>query len=266
MTDKPAAISDLTLERYRLDELPEADRIRVARLIEQDPAVAARLRDIEADNDALQRDGFVQMMSVRVRTQSGTDSSPSARSWWLAGASVAAVFTLFAIAWPFARTASPPTSMSDDGARVKGSARLILYRKAGAGSETLADGAAANRGDLIRVAYVAAGEKYGVIVSIDGRRTVTRHLPRDGAQSPALDAGKSAGLDQAYELDDAPGWEEFVLITSARPFDVSTVIDAAQRAVSVNGDAPPKGLQLPAEFHQATFLLRKPLATTETRR
>jgi len=54
------------------------------------------------------------------------------------------------------------------------------------GSEPLKDGAAARAGDLIRIGYRAAGERWGVIVSVDGRGVVTQHLPRDGAQAARL--------------------------------------------------------------------------------
>ena len=57
---------------------------------------------------------------------------------------------------------------------------LTVYRRTDRGSETLADGAVARTGDLLRLGYTAAGRRYGVILSIDGRGAVTLHLPSSG--------------------------------------------------------------------------------------
>ena len=68
---------------------------------------------------------------------------------------------------------------SDD--RIKGlRPALTIYRRTAAGTETLADGSVARPGDLLRVGYTARGTAYGVILSIDGARSVTLHLPPEG--------------------------------------------------------------------------------------
>jgi len=80
----------------------------------------------------------------------------------------------------------PPLLGPGDGPgdRVKGlEPTLLLFRKTPEGSEPLKDGAAARAGDLIRIGYRAAGQRWGVIVSVDGRGVVTRHLPRERART-----------------------------------------------------------------------------------
>jgi hypothetical protein len=146
----------------------------------------------------------------------------------------------------------------DDEERIKGlRASLALFRRVGGGSETLADGAVAHRGDLIRVGYHAAGRGYGMILSIDGRGHVTVHLPDRGERAVPLRHEPAVLLDQAYELDDAPRWERFYFVTADQPFMVAPVVASAQRAVtSARGDPPPY-LALSAGLEQSVFSLQK---------
>ncbi len=49
--------------------------------------------------------------------------------------------------------------------------------------------------------------------------------------APPLDPRGPVVLPSAYELDDAPGFERFFLVYSAKPFDVAAV-DPAARALA----------------------------------
>lgn len=66
---------------------------------------------------------------------------------------------------------------------------------------------------------------------------MTQHLPVSGTTAVRLAASGVALLDAAYELDDAPRFERFCLVTSNRPFDVGVVLDAARTATR-GTDAP----------------------------
>jgi hypothetical protein len=134
---------------------------------------------------------------------------------------------------------------------------LSVYRRVASGSETLADGAVAHTGDLIRLGYRAAGRAYGVIVSIDGRGAVSLHLPSSGDDAAALGTDATVLLDAAYELDDAPRWERFYLVTGEAPFRVDAVLSAARAAASRASGVPPPELVIPRELEQTTFLLQK---------
>ena len=136
-------------------------------------------------------------------------------------------------------------------------ASLTLFRQVGNGSETLADGAVARQGDVIRVGYHAAGRAYGVILSIDGRSHVTVHLPTGGDRAVALGREPTVLLDQAYELDDAPRLERFYFITGEGPFPIAPIVASAQRAIATaDGDAIP-ALPLAAGLQQSVFSLQK---------
>jgi hypothetical protein len=144
--------------------------------------------------------------------------------------------------------------------RIKGlHPALSLFRKTANGSEILADGDVARAGDLIRIGYRAGGRHYGVIVSLDARGALTRHLPERGRTAAPLEARDIVLLGHAYQLDDAPAWERFFFVTADAPFEVATVEQAARRMAGgrpTTGQAP-ADLPLPDALEQSTFLLTK---------
>jgi hypothetical protein len=156
-----------------------------------------------------------------------------------------------------------------DETQIKGdlpaSPRLLVYRQkparpAGiAGSERVSDGARVSRGDLLQLAYDKAPEgAYGVLLSLDGAGRVTLHLPEEGARmSAALISLREIRLPSAYELDDAPNFERFVLVTSARPFAVAVALDAAGALAKQAAAAETSPLLLGPDYGQTSVLLRK---------
>jgi hypothetical protein len=234
-------IPDLLLERHALNELAAPARAALDREIAADPSARARLEAIAAsDADILRRyapAGLAGRPVVRIHSRRGV-----AVALALASAVVAVLAVM------------PHLPPSTD--RIKGTAgdrpAIAVYRRTPAGSERLADGDVARAGDLLRVGYQPAGRAYGVILSIDGRGTVTMHLPPQGAQAAPLAQTSMTLLDSAYELDAAPRIERFYFITGARPFAVAPVLAAARAATT----APPS-LPLPASLEQVTFAVQK---------
>lgn len=267
MTRGNATIPDLTLERYLLGELPASDTASIAARASGDPEVRARLAALMRSNSEIRAehpdDWWGPAITERARRrQRATVPVARVRPRWIAATGLAAAFVVAIILAPVfperaveGTTDSPPALEPD---RIKGDVgTLVLYRKAESSGELLTDGDPARRGDLIRVAYRLASPRFGVIVSIDGRGVVTRHLPVTGEAAIALEAGPTRPLDQAYELDDAPLWERFYLITAETTFDVQTVLEAARTAAVKTGAEAPATLPLRPGFEQASFLLRK---------
>ncbi|MFH0903335.1 MAG: hypothetical protein V2A73_22125 [Pseudomonadota bacterium] len=142
--------------------------------------------------------------------------------------------------------------------REKGSGpRLVVHRKTATGSETIAPGAGAAPHDLLRLGYLAAGRTYGVIVSIDGRGVVSLHHPEKRDSAAVLAQGGPAMLSHAFELDDAPDYERFVLVTSTTPLSVETVLVAAQTLAIDPATADERRLELPDRLEQTSFIVRK---------
>ena len=96
-----------------------------------------------------------------------------------------------------------------------------------------------------------------MILSIDGRGGVTVHLPPVGERAAPLKSGSAVLLDQAYELDDAPGWERFYFVTGDTPFAVADVVNAARKTAAGDARATPAPLPLSRELTQSTFSIQK---------
>jgi hypothetical protein len=257
-THDEGRVPDITLERYRLNELPPETAARLDRQLQRDPGLRRRLDAIRAsDAEILASDHLERLVSglrrqLAEREASATRHRGRSVRLWLAPAMAAIVVVLLLV--PF-RSGTVP---DEEGERIKGLLpTLTLFRRVDGTSETLADGALARTGDLVRVGYQAAGAAYGVILSIDGRRHVTVHLPRTGDQAAPLGREDTVLLDHAYELDDAPRWERFYFVTGNEPFLLSAVVAPAQRAAQVSRDQEPVRLALPAALTQSVFSLRK---------
>ncbi len=157
----------------------------------------------------------------------------------------------------------PEEHVNFKGSEPSVSPRLWVYRQRTVANqeqpERLSDGARAARGDLLQLAYAGGRDgRYGVLLSIDGAGRVTQHLPEPGASAAAsLRSPHEIHLPSAYELDDAPGFERFVLITSTQPFPVAAALDAARSLAGRGPSARTAPLPMLPAFHQTSVLLQK---------
>jgi hypothetical protein len=264
--DEPR-LPDIVLERFRLNELP-ADQARLLEArIAKDEDLRRRLEALRRSDDEIRASyprEFEDSIRARLdRREYATLRAPRrAALYWIVP--LTAIAATVALAVVILRTTPPPSGFDHtrpDPAgmdRIKGLApALRVYRKTSTRSETLADGALARKGDIVRVGYEAAGRPYGVILSIDGRGVVTRHLPATGDLAAPLASSSTVLLGQSYELDDAPGWERFYFITGMSRFAVAAVLEAAEQAAANHRDRPPTDLSLPYGFEQSIFSLQK---------
>jgi hypothetical protein len=153
----------------------------------------------------------------------------------LAAAPVCAAVVLLATVGPNLTGERP-----GDEIRTKGPAVLQVFRQTPEGEERLAEQAPVHAQDVLQLRYDARGAGFGVILSVDGRGVVTPHLP-DRLEGPAAALGKGlVTLPAAYELDDAPGYERFFIVTGRAPFEVQAVVSAIQR---LGADPGPLSLQ-----------------------
>jgi hypothetical protein len=172
---------------------------------------------------------------------------------------IAAALVIFAGAISFHGLFQPRSSDLEI-TRAKGGVSLRVFRKTAGGSEELRDGAAAVGHDIVQLRYSTGGLRYGTILSIDGRGTITFHVPPaysgGTAESPELDQNPGATLDSAYELDDAPSFERFFLVLSDERFPLSEVYAGAKK-LAERADAARDSLPLGPRFQQKSFLLKK---------
>ena len=259
-------VPDILLERYRLGELPPGETARLEDRIRRDAALRRRLDALGRSDEEIRRRYPPENLAARIQERLDAQSHARAvrrrsTAYWAVPLAVAALVTLAVVVVPRSAedpAARAPGETTGTGAdRIKGlSPALALYRRTAQGSETLADGAVARAGDLLRVGYRAAGKQYGVILSIDGRGGVTVHLPPQADRAAPLQRDGTVLLDQAYELDDAPEWERFYFITGDAPFAVAPILDAA-RGAAASHHSPPSAIPLPHDLEQSTFSVQK---------
>ena len=255
-------ISNLLLERHLCGDLSAQEDSRVRTALATDAELRERLRALETSNReilaSVPADAFAHRVQTRVAVEETLDrplGGTSAPMW--AGAVALIVVSIASISIPsFVRVPKATERVQPTGDRTKGALpELLLFRKAHTGEPArLTSGDLAREGDVIQIAYRAAGQRFGVLVSVDGRGVVTRHLPTTGDEAAPLAGSGSIPLGNAYRLDAAPLFERFYFVTSATPFGVEPVIEASTRAARA-------GLaleRLPLEGRvQTTFLLRK---------
>jgi hypothetical protein len=241
-------VPEWKLERYALGELPPDDMERLRRLIESEPTLQHRIATLQ-ESDAEIRHRYPAAWMARQIKRRQVEKSPAhvrtkrLPSWALATACLILAMTV-------------PLFMQDDLTRIKGDEEkgpsLALYRQTEAGSEKLADGGQASASDLIQIAYRAAGGTYGAIFSVDGNGTLTWHLPATGDRAAALEQDTWVLLGFSYELDAAPRWERFFLLSAGEPFEpaaLDTALAQASRGAT--------RLELPPELIQTSFTLKK---------
>jgi hypothetical protein len=271
-------VPDLLLEQYALGELSDAETARVDALLADDPALRARLEDLRRSNEevlgeyppadiaaAIRRRMLVGEASPGRGARGAARKRPFRRATSIAFPAAAAVLVLFgAVA---VRGSFFPSQ--GDAIRAKsGAPGLFIYKKAASGPALLADGATAAAGDVLQIKYAAGSARYGAIVSLDGKGSVTWHLPTEygggteygrGAASPAQAPSiqeEGAALDSANELDNAPSFERFFIVSSTRDFDLS-LVSTALRELVLSGVPDTGALRLPAGLECKTLLLRK---------
>jgi hypothetical protein len=236
--------ADRVLERYLLNELPGHQMKEITRALETDELLQKRLDELKHSNqEILNRypaGTMVPQILDRVRMETAREqaAAPGKRSHWsrrlfIASPVLAAALLLILLLSPF-------TSDLPEDTRIKGQPGepvLLVFRNTDGKIEQLRDGSMARAGDLLQLKYKVPEKTYAVIVSIDGSGTVTLHFPENRRGSTRTPANREVSLPSAYELDDAPRFERFFLLTSNEPLNVGAVIRAAEDLASVPGSA-----------------------------
>jgi hypothetical protein len=228
-------------------------------LLERDDELRARLEELKRSNRKILEQHPAGLMTRRIQSELDRQTSRPhlLRSWQMKALAGAAASIVLILILPKSFDALRPRETTST-ERLKGQGpQLRLYRKTPSGSEALSDGARVVPGDVIRLAYLAAGHSFGAIVSVDGRGAVTLHVPHRGSQSIPLKNDGKILLDFALELDDAPRWERFYLVAGHTPFDVASVLKAAGQIDIESPVERAEALNLPEGLEQCVVSLRK---------
>ena len=176
----------------------------------------------------------------------------------------AAAVLLAAIVIPAGLKNSKVAAANAPTERVKGNAlapaskdpQLKLYRQKGREIQALNDGDFARSGDIIQITYNAGSDEYGVIFSVDGNGNITRHFPENSWQAAHLEQrNDETPLDFSYELDNAPDFECFVLVTSKKQFSLDDIESKIKNKTDI--DYITKLSYIPKKTEGVTFTLEK---------
>jgi len=253
-----AVVPEWLVERLAAGDLPPARAAEVRRRLALEPDGAARLARVAASNAEILAAHPPADLAAEVRRRADggarATAARSRRHWGFAVmaptlglAALGLTLWLRPVTPGHPRAGSVATGAGDDGDNIKGlQPRLRVYRKAGDKVERLRDGAVVRAGDRLQLAYVAAGYRFGAVLSVDGAGKVTFHLPSAGPAVERLRPDGEVALPEAYELDAAPAFERFVLVAGNAPFDPGTLGDVARGAASA-----------PAGTVTITFTVRK---------
>lgn len=260
-------VNKLLLERYVLDELPDARKKEVEKRLESSPALRAELEHIKnSEIEILEQypaDKMVPGLVARQRAESYNrkqykQKTKLKRFLFLSPVLAAALAMIF-ILLPF--EGEKINTNSVDITRIKGGpgdTALLIYRKTSLNAERLNNGDRAEAGDLLQVAYRPGKAKHGIIISIDGSGVVTLHFPYNRSSRTVLEKKKiEVFLRNAYELDNAPGFERFFFITSREEPDVSAVLTKAKKLARQPVQARTETLELDGSHNQTTILIEK---------
>lgn len=270
-------VPDWLLERVALDQIPPGQADDLARRMAEDPTAQARLEALRASDqeilEALPPAQVAAEVERRRRIAAAAEAERSRpRAWLPAMGALAAAAVLALVLLPGRDgKVTPGIAPTGEDTRAKGDPHLVIHRKRGEEVERLQRDASARAGDLLQIAYVAAGHAHGVILSIDGAGVVTVHhpiapatdttLPTEGVPGKGVPGKGLIELAHAYELDDAPAYERFFFVTSvdpkAGPIDPALIVERAQALARDPGTARTAPLALPPSLQQWSFLLRK---------
>ena len=198
-------VPDWKIERYLLGELPESEMQALKNL--ENEELRLQIEQLKSSNEKLlakypYKRKFTVLFNVPLR--------------------LAAIFLLCASAFIAILSGK---DIYEDGTRVKGlKTGLEIWRKTAEQTEQLADNSEAKAGDLLQIRYTAL-EPYGALFSLDGNGTLTVHLAGKNGKAASLEAGKPISLENAYELDNAPKFETFYLITASKEFELAPVVE-----------------------------------------
>ncbi len=268
VNDSRASVPDLMVEKLALGELGEQESAHIREQLKHhlDP----RLQRIEVDNsDFFALYPTVQFAKIAAKQDEDrvkTKAQRRLRRWWLpsmATVGVAATLVFMLEVGPMV-----PVESGAEALIIKGETRLILKLQMPEGEvRVLGDGDMVAPGSLIQASYAAEQIGSGVIVSFDGRGTVTQHFPdpeTPGAGISALQMrpGNPVPLASAFELDATPDFERFVLVfapeSTVAPLelDLAKVLQAAREAAQ-GPEATTAPLALSATLTQRSVLLLK---------
>jgi hypothetical protein len=267
MKDRSNDVSRLILERFVLGELGDEEAGEISGRMAVEPGLAESIAEIKKSDEDILSTYPPERMAGRIRERFIADTPGSGDERSIRGAAgfrrlafalggAAAFACILFLLFPLLFSTGTQTG-EREGILVKGDVGLLVFRQTSTGYEQLSDGARAHRGERFQVKYRAGNTRFGVIFSIDGRGGLTLHFPQAAGKSMALSPKGDVALLDAFELDDAPGFERFFFVASGTEFSPEGVL-AQGRALAADANrALSAELDLRPGLKQVSFTLVK---------
>ncbi len=256
-------ISDILLERYILGETTSEESDIVKQKVSTDPLVKQRYQSILNANQCFDEKFNRQQTIKNIRFKADLNKGKTSKYFSPPGLAIALSLIICLI------IVSPGGFISnefdtqifhstDDTIRLKGiQPSLSIYRKQADNIEQLTQNSLVNKSDKLQIRYQRANYQYGVILSIDGRGDVTLHFPSTPLDSTKLDSKNSVDLPYSYELDNAPHFERFFMVTANHPLNPKEIIEQGKLLAQNIEQAKEKSLTINDNVHQTSLLLNK---------
>jgi len=218
-------VPDWLLERLAAGELPASQAAQLRGMLAAQ-GEEHRLTALAESNREILASLPTETVVAEVRRRAAAALPPTRRTRPVFGFALATCAAALAVFLVLHHPSPPYTG-------IKGDPSLRIHRKTAAGAELLSGQAVVRKGDTLQIGYVAAGKRYGVIVSVDGRGTLTLHLPESPGPAAVLEQSGEHALPHSYELDDSPGFERFVFVAAETPFATAEVTSALKRGAGL---------------------------------
>jgi len=252
----------LELEKWLLEEQSASERAHTEACLDEseraqhrrdDAALRARLLET-CPPEQLAR---AVRARLEVEVRAARDARRPSRRYALGAALVTACALLALLRTPEVHDGSA-APVDRGGERAKGvGVELRVFRQQSAGIERLVSGTEVTAHQVLQLGYARGGFRFGVLLSIDGRGDVTLHVPREPGESTALSSRSEHLLSEAYELDDAPAFERFILVVAEEPLSVEQVLSAARALAREPSRARTAPLPLATPNEQRSLWVRK---------
>lgn len=256
-------ISEITLERYLLNQLPADQSKYVSAALETEPQLKQRLQQMQQENLLLleqypvsaYREPILRHVMAPIPEKSRQKNS---RFALLTATGAVMAMLLVTVGLWVIPSRSPAPQVRPKGALPSAhNCRMHLFRQQNQHLQPLFDGARVKPGERLQLAYSARVPSHGVLLSFDGRRQIILHFPEQHDGTTLLSRGRQLPLPNSYELDLVADFERFVFITSTEKIAVSDVLQHIGEIIGAAKQPAKAPLSFPAPLQVQTILLYK---------
>lgn len=252
--DEPARahVGELRLRRFRIGELAGAEQDEVARHTAECPACRARLKSLEEEQRAFERDIPFERFAGGVERARRVPRPAPRRAWMMGAAGLAAAAALVLVAGALPRDEAPRGRN-----RLKGDEAALRVAAADGTQRFAAATEPLRPGDRVRLAYRAEGPAHLFAASIDDAGEVT--VLYDGVRVEP--SAELRYLPDGIEFT-GRGHERVFLLLFDQPVDAGQ-LERLLRAAHARAGGDLRALERlafdgKARVQQFTWLLRKP--------